>query len=53
MMTGWGMHDVLDAKEVDVGWASVWVKMVSLWVTAALYTWSLVAPAILPDREFL
>ena len=53
LMTGWGLHNVEDAEEVDVGWASVWVKMASLWVTAALYTWSLVAPAVLPDREFL
>jgi len=53
LMTGWGMHDTEDAEEVDVGWASVWVKMSSLWVTAALYTWSLVASAVLPDREFL
>lgn len=53
LMTGWGTHDAEDAEEVGVGWASVWVKMVSLWVTAVLYTWSLVAPALLPDREFL
>ena len=31
LMTGWGMHNVEDAEEVDVGWASVWVKMASLW----------------------
>ena len=53
LMTGWGLRNAEDAEEVDVGWASVWVKMASLWVTSALYTWSLVAPAVLPDREFL
>jgi hypothetical protein len=37
---------------VDEGWASVWVKMASVWVTAGLYAWSLAAPALMPDREF-
>ena len=30
-------------------WAS-WVKIVSGWVCYAIYTWSLVAPVVLPDR---
>ena len=30
-------------------WAS-WVKIVSAWVCYFIYTWSLVAPALLPDR---
>ncbi|KAI9843651.1 MAG: hypothetical protein M1838_002526 [Thelocarpon superellum] len=30
-------------------WAS-WVKIVSAWVCYAIYTWTLVAPVILPDR---
>ncbi|KAK1755976.1 serine incorporator/TMS membrane protein [Echria macrotheca] len=30
-------------------WAS-WVKIVSSWVCYAMYTWTLVAPMILPDR---
>ena len=30
-------------------WAS-WVKIVSSWVCYAMYTWTLVAPIILPDR---
>jgi len=32
-------------------WAS-WIKIVSAWVCYAIYTWSLVAPMILSDREF-
>lgn len=43
-----------DGKEefVPVGrtyWAS-WVKIVSSWVCYGIYTWTLVAPAVLPDR---
>lgn len=30
-------------------WAS-WVKIVSSWVCYAMYTWTLVAPIVLPDR---
>jgi len=30
-------------------WAS-WVKIVSAWVCYGIYTWSIVAPVILPDR---
>ncbi|KAI9114906.1 hypothetical protein K1719_013919 [Acacia pycnantha] len=37
---------------IDVGWTSVWVRICSEWVTAALYVWTLVAPLLLPDREF-
>jgi serine incorporator 1/3 len=39
-------------KFVPVGrtyWAS-WVKIVSAWVCYGIYSWSLAAPAILPDR---
>ncbi|KHJ75098.1 hypothetical protein OESDEN_25286, partial [Oesophagostomum dentatum] len=32
--------------------ASVWVKIVSSWLCVALYGWTLVAPALFPDREF-
>ena len=32
--------------------ASMWVKIVSSWLCLALYTWSLVAPIVLPDRDF-
>lgn len=37
---------------VDVGWTSVWVRICTEWVTSGLYIWTLMAPLILPDREF-
>lgn len=37
---------------VDVGWTSVWVRICTEWVTAALYLWTLLAPFFFPDREF-
>ena len=33
--------------------ASVWVKIISSWLCLSLYLWSLVAPILLPDREFI
>ena len=44
-------NDVLDGF-APVGrtyWAS-WVKIISAWVCYAIYTWTLVAPIVLPDR---
>jgi len=37
---------------VDSGLAAVWVKIVSGWVCIGLYIWTLIAPVILPDREW-
>ena len=52
LMTGWGAG--AEEKDLlDVGWASVWVKILSQWVTAGLYLWTLAAPALFPDRIFV
>ncbi|XP_044016094.1 probable serine incorporator isoform X3 [Aphidius gifuensis] len=32
--------------------ASMWVKIASSWFCLGLYTWSLIAPAVLSDRDF-
>jgi hypothetical protein len=37
---------------IDVGWTSVWLKCVTVVAASALYVWTLVAPAVFPDREF-
>jgi serine incorporator 1/3 len=50
---GWDLEGITPGEFVlDRGWVSVWVKMVSQWLVAILYTWSLIAPAILRDRQF-
>jgi len=36
--------------KVDAGLVSVWVKIVSAWLTILIYVWSLLAPVLLPDR---
>jgi len=50
LMTGWGEGQ--GEGQVDVGWASVWVKIASQWATAGLYLWTMMAPVLLPDRDF-
>ena len=37
---------------VDIGWPSVGVKLACAWVSLAVYAWTLVAPALFPDRVF-
>ncbi|XP_031549551.1 probable serine incorporator [Actinia tenebrosa] len=32
--------------------AAVWIKMVSSWLCLLVYTWTLIAPALFPDRDF-
>lgn len=37
---------------MDTGAAAVWVKVVTSWVALLLYGWTLLAPVLLPDREW-
>jgi hypothetical protein len=51
LTTNFDEKDVQDSF-VPVGrtyWAS-WAKIISAWVCYGIYTWSLVAPLVLPDR---
>ena len=51
LLSGWTNSS--EAEDlIDVGWTTVWVRICTEWVTAALYAWSLLAPLIFPDREF-
>ncbi|KAH7522395.1 hypothetical protein FEM48_Zijuj07G0133700 [Ziziphus jujuba var. spinosa] len=51
LLSGW-TNAYESSDLIDVGWTSTWVRIATEWVTAALYVWSLIAPLILPDREF-
>ncbi|XP_065183914.1 probable serine incorporator [Sycon ciliatum] len=56
LITGW--TNPQDSLSSDIGksftqnWPSVWVKMTSAWVCLLIYLWTLLAPVVLPDREF-
>ncbi|KAG9140957.1 hypothetical protein Leryth_010478 [Lithospermum erythrorhizon] len=51
LLSGWTSTNE-SSDLIDVGWTSVWVRIGSEWATAGLYIWSLIAPLVLPDREF-
>ena len=60
LLTGWGARGDGDEgagggdiRDVDSGWASVWVKIVSAWITSLLYAWTIAAPFVMEDRDFL
>uniref|UniRef100_A0A1I7UVV1 Serine incorporator 1 n=1 Tax=Caenorhabditis tropicalis TaxID=1561998 RepID=A0A1I7UVV1_9PELO len=50
-LTSW-YHPDSDLAHLNSNMASVWVKILSSWICAGLYSWTLVAPLIFPDREF-
>ncbi|KAF9613186.1 hypothetical protein IFM89_005957 [Coptis chinensis] len=52
LLTGWSTSVGESGKLVDVGWPSVWVRVITGWATAGLFIWSLVAPVLFPEREF-
>lgn len=52
LFTGWSLNNVPGHFAVDSGWISVWVKMASQWLCAALYGWTLLAPLLLRNRQF-
>ncbi|KAM0066273.1 putative serine incorporator/TMS membrane protein [Helianthus debilis subsp. tardiflorus] len=52
LLTGWSTSVGESGRLVDVGWPSVWVRIITSWATAGLFIWSMVAPHLFPDREF-
>ena len=50
LLTAWGSL-TSDTAEGQ-GWATVWVKIVSVWITCGIYFWTLIAPIVMPDRDF-
>jgi len=54
ILTNWSSQQDVenDTTSYDVGAETMWIKIVSQWLTCLLYIWSLVGPLILKDREF-
>uniref|UniRef100_A0A674BN77 Serine incorporator 3-like n=1 Tax=Salmo trutta TaxID=8032 RepID=A0A674BN77_SALTR len=50
-LTNWYSPDA-DYNTMTSKWPAVWVKISSSWVCLTLYTWTLVAPMILTNRDF-
>lgn len=50
-LTSWNSPTSLVSETRDNS-ASMWVKIISSWLCSGLYIWTLVAPILLPDRDF-
>ncbi|XP_008282102.1 serine incorporator 2 [Stegastes partitus] len=50
-LTNWYKPDT-DYEAMQTTMPAVWVKICSSWLGLALYLWTLVAPLVLPDRDF-
>ena len=55
LLTNWGNRESVDDQghaDDTTSKENLWVKVVTQWVVAGLYTWSLIAPLVLRDRDF-
>jgi len=54
ILTNWSSRQEVEnnSKSYDVGAETMWIKIVSQWLTCLLYIWSLAGPLILKDRDF-
>lgn len=62
VLTNWAMPVLHESRssssssetvvQVDYGVASMWIKVVTSWVSVLLYVWTLVAPLVLTERSF-
>ena len=37
---------------IEKSWTAVWIKIITSWLTMLMYLWTILAPVLLPDREF-
>ncbi|OQR99138.1 TMS membrane protein [Achlya hypogyna] len=49
-LTNWGVAS--GPYSNDTQRVSLWVQIASQWATTLLFTWSLIAPVVFPDRDF-
>lgn len=50
-LTGWSKPAAPVSEALDNS-SSMWIKMISCWCCCGLYIWTMVAPILLPDRDF-
>lgn len=39
-------------ESINANMSAVWVKIISAWLCFVIYMWTLIAPVLLPDRDF-
>jgi len=42
----------VNIETISANMSAVWVKIISAWMCFTLYMWTLIAPVVLPDRDF-
>ncbi|KAK9727871.1 Membrane protein tms1 [Basidiobolus ranarum] len=53
LLTNWNSYsDTSEMIRIGASWPAVWVKVVSSWFCIGLYSWSLLGPILLPDRDW-
>lgn len=50
-LTSWNKPTASVAENFDNA-SSMWIKIISSWLCSGLYIWTLVAPILMPDRDF-
>ena len=50
-LTSWNKPTALVAETLNNS-SAMWVKIISSWLCSGLYIWTMVAPLLLPDRDF-
>ena len=56
LLTNWGDPDfndrAIDFNIYQRNTNSYWIKLIISWCSSLLYIWTLIAPALFPDRDF-
>lgn len=52
LFTNWAVSPSTKEFSIDYGWGSTWAKMAAKWACELLYCWTVIAPALFPDRDF-
>ena len=54
VLTDWGSINVEGGvvSKPSAGETAMWMIVVAQWVALALYSWTLLAPRLFPDRDF-
>lgn len=53
LLTNWDSVQKKDTVMIiGQSWTAVWVKIITSWLTYVLYSWTLIAPVVFPDRDW-
>ncbi|KAI4346041.1 hypothetical protein L6164_013123 [Bauhinia variegata] len=50
LFISWNLNNSAKRWSIDVGWASMWVKILNEWFAATIYLWLLISPVVRQKR---